>query len=128
MPSEHYMVEAKLLLGSAADDVPRADEIKTIVKDIWDNRMAKLRSSMDSMIRNSSMYAAVDNLTLMEINSIRPILPHALNQLYRMKMVSLWRRMGMGLMGGFGQQVKRGLSQGSATLTHTRTAVSFTGS
>ncbi|XP_030746909.1 probable DNA replication complex GINS protein PSF2 [Sitophilus oryzae] len=85
MPSEHYIVEAKLILGCAADDIPRTDEIRTIIKDIWDIRKSKLRSSMDQMIKKSAMYAAVDNLTLMEINSIRPLLPHALEQIYRIK-------------------------------------------
>jgi GINS complex subunit 2 len=32
MPSEHYMVEAHLLLGVAAEDIPHADEIRTILK------------------------------------------------------------------------------------------------
>ncbi|KAF7288048.1 DNA replication complex GINS protein PSF2-like protein [Rhynchophorus ferrugineus] len=85
MPSDHYMIEAKLILGCAADDIPKTDEIRTIIKDIWDIRMSKLRSSMDDMIKKSAMYAAVDNLTLMEINSIRPLLPHALDQIYRIK-------------------------------------------
>ncbi|XP_017773934.1 PREDICTED: probable DNA replication complex GINS protein PSF2 [Nicrophorus vespilloides] len=85
MPSEHYMVEAKLLLSAAPDDIPRTDEIRTIIKDIWDMRMSKLRASVDSMMKESGSYAAVDNLTIMEINSIRPILPHALDQLYRLK-------------------------------------------
>ncbi|KAL1491624.1 hypothetical protein ABEB36_012195 [Hypothenemus hampei] len=110
MPSEHYMVEAKLILGNAADDIPRVDEIRTIIKDIWDIRMSKLRSSMDLMIKNSSMYAAVDNLTLMEMNSIRPILPNALDQIYRMK------------------TIKRGLTgrtQGTSILSHSKSTVSF---
>lgn len=87
MPSEHYMIEAKLLLECASDDIPRADEIRTIVKDIWDIRMSKIRSSVDILIKGAGFYAAVDHLTAMEINSIRPILPHALDQLYRMKKV-----------------------------------------
>jgi hypothetical protein len=32
MPSEHYMVEGHLLLGAAAEDIPHADEIRTILK------------------------------------------------------------------------------------------------
>jgi hypothetical protein len=32
MPSEHYMVEGHLLLGAASEDIPRADEIRTILK------------------------------------------------------------------------------------------------
>ncbi|KAJ8912927.1 hypothetical protein NQ315_017257 [Exocentrus adspersus] len=85
MPNEHYMVIAKLLLGCASDDIPRADEIRTIIKDIWDIRMSKIRSSVDALVKNAGSYAAVDNLTVMEINSIRPILPHALDQLHRIK-------------------------------------------
>lgn len=87
MPSDHYMIEAKLLLGCASDDIPKADEIRTIIKDIWDIRMSKIRSSVDALVRDVGSYAAVDNLTLMEINSIRPLLPHTLDQLYRMRKV-----------------------------------------
>jgi hypothetical protein len=32
MPSEHYMVEGHLLLGVASEDIPHADEIRTILK------------------------------------------------------------------------------------------------
>ncbi|KAJ8944042.1 hypothetical protein NQ318_016240 [Aromia moschata] len=85
MPSEHYMIEAKLLLGFASDDIPRADEIRTIIKDIWDIRMSKIRSSVDVLVKNAGSYAALDHLTIMEINTIRPILPHALDQIYRIK-------------------------------------------
>ncbi|CAG9817277.1 unnamed protein product [Phaedon cochleariae] len=85
MPSEQYMIEAKLLLGCASDDVPKADDIRTIIKDIWDIRMAKLRSSVNNVLKSADSYAEFKNLTVMEINSIRPILPHALDQIYRMK-------------------------------------------
>ncbi|KAF2898306.1 hypothetical protein ILUMI_07877 [Ignelater luminosus] len=85
MPSEHYMIEAKLLLNYATDDISRADEIRTIIKDIWDIRMSKIRSSVDTLVRNAGFYATVDHLTLMEINTMRPLLPHALDQVYRMK-------------------------------------------
>lgn len=130
MPSEHYMVEAKLILGNASDDVPRADEIRTIIKDIWDIRTSKLRSSMDYMIKNSSMYAAIDNLTLMEMNSIRPILPHALDQIYRMKAVSDIVFIQIILIYSLiCFQTKKGLlgrSQGTSTFSHSRTTTSFT--
>lgn len=89
MPSEHYMIETKLLLGCAAEDIPRADEIRTIIKDIWDIRMSKLRTSMDTLIKLGGSHAALDNLTLMELNSIRPLLPHALDQLHQLKKVSV---------------------------------------
>lgn len=85
MPSEHYMVEAKLILGCAADDIPRSDEIRTIVKDLWDVRMSKLRTSMDSLITQGGSYATLDNLTMMEINAARPLLTHSMDHLYRIK-------------------------------------------
>ncbi|XP_044271496.1 DNA replication complex GINS protein PSF2 [Tribolium madens] len=85
MPSNFYMVEAKQILGCAFEDISRADEIRTIIKDIWDIRMSKLRSSIDLLVRNNVAFAEVNNLTLMEINSIRPILPHGLDQIRRLK-------------------------------------------
>lgn len=88
MPSEHYMTEAKVLLGCAYDDIPRADEIRTIIKDIWDIRMSKLRSSVDILIKNDDTFAATDHLTLLEINSVRPIVPNALNQLHKLQSVT----------------------------------------
>jgi GINS complex subunit 2 len=100
----------KLLLGCASDDIPRADEIRTIVKDIWDIRTSKLRSSVDLLIRNNEAHAAVDNLTIMEINSIRPLLPHALDQIYRMKSAQP----------NLGSQ-----SQSMSFMSHSRTSNSF---
>lgn len=90
MPSENYMVVTKLLLGYASDDIPRANEIRTIVKDIWDIRMSKIRSSVNKLVANMDSYADVNNLTIMEINSIRPLLPQALDQIYRMKTVFVY--------------------------------------
>ena len=44
---------------SAPQDIPRADEVKTLIKDIWDLRIAKLRSSMNEFIKSDSLYAKV---------------------------------------------------------------------
>ena len=44
---------------SATDDIPRADEVKTLIKDIWDLRMAKLRSSIDVFVKSDATYAKV---------------------------------------------------------------------
>ncbi|VVC91831.1 probable DNA replication complex GINS protein PSF2 [Leptidea sinapis] len=86
MPNEHYMVEAKLILGAAADDVPNATEIKTIIKDIWDIRMSKLRTSMDALMKSGGSYGRLDHLTMMEINSVKPLLPSAMDELLTIKM------------------------------------------
>ena len=45
---------------SAPQDMPRADEVKTLIKDIWDLRIAKLRSSMNEFIKSDSLHAKVN--------------------------------------------------------------------
>jgi len=47
------------MCGSAADNVVKADEIRTLVKDIWDIRMAKLRSSIDVFFKSDATHARV---------------------------------------------------------------------
>ena len=86
MPSPHYMEIAMLLLNkwvyasfsvclcytcahtyghthtcihSASEDIPRADEVRALVKDIWDLRLAKLRKSIDQMITQQETYGKV---------------------------------------------------------------------
>ena len=54
------------LLGSpcsAAEDVPKADEVRTLVKDIWDLRQAKLKKGVDQMISQQETFAKVRMLT-----------------------------------------------------------------
>uniref|UniRef100_A0A1A9WDL8 DNA replication complex GINS protein PSF2 n=1 Tax=Glossina brevipalpis TaxID=37001 RepID=A0A1A9WDL8_9MUSC len=83
MPSEHYMIEAQLIMSTAPDDVPRCEELRTIIKDIFDIRESKLRTSIDAFIKGEGTYAKLDNLTLLEIHSVRPILPHSLDHIAR---------------------------------------------
>lgn len=85
MPNEHYMVEAKLILGIAAEDIPRSSDIKTIIKDIWDIRMSKLRTSMDTLMKSGGSYGRLDHLTVIEINSVKPLLPEAMDELYQLQ-------------------------------------------
>lgn len=49
----------RFFMFSATDDIPRADEVKTLIKDIWDLRMAKLRSSIDVFVKSDATYAKV---------------------------------------------------------------------
>lgn len=48
-----------VFLSSATDDIPHADEIRTLVKDIWDLRIAKLRSSIDTFVKSEATHAKV---------------------------------------------------------------------
>lgn len=88
MPSEHYMVVAQLLLSAVDDDIPRIEEIRMAVKNLWDVRLAKLRSSVDTFIKSGGSHARLDYLTTMEINSVRPLLPHALDFIDRLNKAS----------------------------------------
>lgn len=84
MPSEHYMIEAQLILKCAAEDVSHAEEIRTAIKDIIDIRAAKLRTSMDDFMKGDGTYAKLDNLTVFEIHSVRPLLPYSLDLIDRL--------------------------------------------
>ena len=47
------------IMCSAPDDIPKADKIRSLVKDIWDLRVAKLRSSIDIFVKSDSTHAKV---------------------------------------------------------------------
>uniref|UniRef100_A0A2K6MXT5 GINS complex subunit 2 n=2 Tax=Rhinopithecus TaxID=542827 RepID=A0A2K6MXT5_RHIBE len=84
MPSPYYMELTKLLLNHASDNIPKADEIWTLVKDMWDTHIAKLRVSADSFVRQQEAHAKLDHLTLMEINTSRTFLTQALSHMYKL--------------------------------------------
>nr|XP_044616958.1 DNA replication complex GINS protein PSF2 isoform X2 [Equus asinus] len=85
MPSPYYMELTKLLLNHASDNIPKADEIRTLIKDVWDTRIAKLRVSADRFVREQEAHAKLDNLTLMEINTSGAFLTQALNHMYKLR-------------------------------------------
>lgn len=85
MPSPYYTEVTQLILDVAPEDVPHADSIRVLVKDIWDTRMAKLRSSVDNFIKNEGTHAKLDHLTLLELNTIRPLLTGALNHMHYLR-------------------------------------------
>ncbi|KAK7498100.1 hypothetical protein BaRGS_00010688 [Batillaria attramentaria] len=85
MPSNHYLEVSQLLLQCATDDIPKADEVKTLIKDIWDLRMAKLRSSVEVFVKSDATHAKLNHLTLMEINTVRPFLTAALDHMHALR-------------------------------------------
>lgn len=48
-----------LFVVSARDDIPHADEVQTLIKDIWEIRMAKLRKSINIMVQDKETHARV---------------------------------------------------------------------
>jgi GINS complex subunit 2 len=96
MPSEHYMVIAKLIFGNASDDVSHVDEIKTLIKDIYDIRLSKLRAAINSQVDknanpNSENNPTISytNLTIQEINTVKPFLPFATDLVARLERAHL---------------------------------------
>ena len=43
LPDKFLFVKTQLILDVGNEDIPRVDEIRTIIKDIWDIRQSKLR-------------------------------------------------------------------------------------
>eukprot|EP00794_Sanderia_malayensis_P018834 gene18833-20730_t len=84
-PSHCYMELSSMLLSNCADDIPYADDIKTLIKDVWDIRIAKLRKSVDQMIAKQETHGQVDNLTVMEINTMRSLLTNSLDQMHNLR-------------------------------------------
>ncbi|KAI3379118.1 hypothetical protein SNEBB_011463 [Seison nebaliae] len=85
MPSEHYKEIVHSLSYYCGMDIKDIDEIKTLIKDIWDIRMSKLRASTDLFIRSDSDHARVNQLTRMEINYIRSLLMEGLDLSMKLK-------------------------------------------
>lgn len=86
------MVVSKLMFSHAADDMPNIEEVKTLIKDIFDIRQAKLRTAIDSILTGSSndsvgIKVSFNNLTLLEINTSRPFLPYASDLVARLERV-----------------------------------------
>lgn len=61
--------------------------IEFCTQDLWDMRISKLRSSVDTFVNSGGVHASLDHLTQLEINSIRPLLPDALNMLQSLQQV-----------------------------------------
>uniref|UniRef100_A0A8D8TJG3 GINS complex subunit 2 n=1 Tax=Cacopsylla melanoneura TaxID=428564 RepID=A0A8D8TJG3_9HEMI len=70
---------------SGADDIPNLDSVRTLVKDIWDLRISKLRSSIDTFVKSGGGHATLNHLTRFEINSIRNILCDVLGTMFSLK-------------------------------------------
>uniref|UniRef100_A0A182W8N7 DNA replication complex GINS protein PSF2 n=1 Tax=Anopheles minimus TaxID=112268 RepID=A0A182W8N7_9DIPT len=86
MPSPNYMVEAKLILNTAPEDVPSSDVIKTLIKDIYDVRCAKLRTTVENFVKSEGSHMVnLEHVTVLELHTIQPLLPHVMDFLGRIE-------------------------------------------
>ena len=84
MPANNIFVVANIILDTAKEDIEKADEVRMVLRDIWDIRQSKLRRSVDGFIQGDFLQAKLNYLQLIELNSVRPLLPHAFDQLTRL--------------------------------------------
>ena len=68
-------VVANIVLDVAKDDVDKADMVQKLLKDIWDRRQAKLRTSVYFLMSSEATYAKLNFLQSIELNAVRPLLP-----------------------------------------------------
>lgn len=61
------------------------------LQDLWDIRIAKLRSSVDLFIKEGRVQASLNHLTPLEINSVRPVFPDTLDALMTLHEVSCYK-------------------------------------
>jgi len=85
LPANHIFEVANLVLDNATQDIEKADEVRTVLKDLWDLRQAKLRKSVMGFIESGLLQAKLNNLQLIELNNVRPLLPHAFDQIQRLE-------------------------------------------
>ena len=83
MPANNIFVVANIILDCAKEDIEKADEVRMVLRDIWDIRQAKLRRSVDGFIQGSFLHSKLNFLQLIELNAVRPLLPHAFDQINR---------------------------------------------
>lgn len=69
--------------SSALDDIREADLVRSLLMDIQDVRRSKIRRGLTAL--KDSAAVRLNNLTLMEINSIRPFFVQAMNTFYKMQ-------------------------------------------
>ena len=73
----HFQEVAALILECAAEDVPNSEAVRGMLADLQDVRYSKVRSGL---AKAKDVYAIkVNNLSLMEISSVRPFFIESLN-------------------------------------------------
>ncbi|KAG0000552.1 DNA replication protein psf2 [Modicella reniformis] len=94
----HYMETAQILLENACDDIPSADSVRTLLKDLREARQSKARKGVGAL---GLTYIQMDNIGLMEINEIRPFFTKAFYEIQQLKPAGPGNDLYGGAHGGF---------------------------
>lgn len=89
MPSPHYMIIAKLVMGAAMEDITNSEQIKTLIKDLFDMRTSKLRKLIDAILGGDEANSKLDNITMLELHSVRPFVTHAMDLISRLERTTM---------------------------------------
>ena len=92
MPANNIFVVSNIILDCAKEDIEKADEVRMVLRDIWDIRQAKLRRSVDGFIQGGFLHSKLNYLQLIELNAVRPLLPHAFDQINRFNIATAQAR------------------------------------
>ena len=75
LPASNIFVIANIVLEAAKEDIEKADMVQKLLKDIWDRRQAKLRTSVYGLMDSEATHAKLNFLQSIELNTVRPLLP-----------------------------------------------------
>ncbi|KAG9321570.1 hypothetical protein KVV02_003206 [Mortierella alpina] len=76
------LVNTVVHITSACDDIPSADAVRTLLKDLREARQSKARKGVEAL---GLTYIQMDNIGLMEINEIRPFFTKAFYELQKLR-------------------------------------------
>ncbi|CDK27612.1 unnamed protein product [Kuraishia capsulata CBS 1993] len=78
----HWIEISKALLEKASDDMPdKPHEIRTIIQDLREIRQLKARKGLKEL---NESYIQLDNLSLLEINELRPFIVKVMDQMRKL--------------------------------------------
>ncbi|KAJ1915073.1 DNA replication protein psf2 [Mycoemilia scoparia] len=74
----YYIIVASILFECAEDDIPEAQSIRRLLQDVGEIRQGKVREGLKYL---NPAQLQMDNLSMAEINQIRPLFKGAFNML-----------------------------------------------
>ncbi|MES1902199.1 MAG: DNA replication complex GINS protein PSF2 [Paramarteilia canceri] len=78
MPHQNYYEMTRLLCKEAPDDIIDADKVRMIVKDTFEMRVGKLKSSISTIIEASAQHAKLNYLTSFELRILKRFIIEAM--------------------------------------------------
>ncbi|KAI9318361.1 DNA replication complex GINS protein psf2 [Dichotomocladium elegans] len=78
----NYMEVSHMLLETASNDIPNAEQVRRLLKDLRETRQAKTRIGLQAL---DDTYLPANNMSVMEINEIRPFFSRAFNEMRKLR-------------------------------------------